>query len=101
MSEHRDIVPDPNGFVIDLSKPPYEVPCPVCKAWALEACRTHEKQMVETEFVDSRSLIASLGIARSERIFSWPKEARILPHAHDARQKHWEEHPEFRVKAIG
>lgn len=95
MPKHDDIVPQPGGFVIDLSKPPYEVPCPECLAWALEACRSERK------VYRVREPVSILSPEFFAPVSYWPDSARILAQAHDARQKHWEEHPEFRVKAIG
>ena len=95
MSDHDAIVSDPGGFVIDLSKPPYEVPCPTCLAWALEACRTEQKVH---RLIEEPSLLSPDFF---KPISSWPDSARVLSEAHEARQKHWEMHPEFRVKAIG
>jgi hypothetical protein len=74
----------PPGFLIDLSQPPYTVPCPTCGAFALDACR-HEPR----------------GEPR-QTIFGpvpgpWPATSRMLKDAHPARHRHWAEHPEFRV----
>jgi hypothetical protein len=66
------------GFVIDRSKPPYEVPCPSCRAFALEPCKS---------------------VPRNAQ-FRWPPEARVIPVPHPERWTHWEAHPEFRVKGI-
>jgi len=70
------------GFFIDRSKPPYEVPCPMCLAYALEACHDRPK-----EFIRGRGL-------------KYPPEARVIEWPHVERQEHWEKNPWMRVKAI-
>jgi hypothetical protein len=68
------------SFTVDTSKAPYTVPCPVCNAYALDAC--HSKP---------RSRIPGI---------RWPADARVLPSPHPERQTHWEKHPEWRVRAM-
>jgi hypothetical protein len=73
------------SFVIDRSKPPYEVPCPECLAFALEPCKSQH-----------RVIVLENGRGR----LRWPADARLIPEPHAPRWKHWEDHPEYRVKAI-
>lgn len=77
----------PPGFLIDLSQPPYTVPCPTCLAFALEACR-HEKRegARQTPFGPIPG--------------PWPGTSRMVKEPHAARARHWEDHPEFRVTPI-
>lgn len=69
------------GFSIDRSKPPYEVPCPHCFAFALEPCKSRPREWVENRL-------------------KWPADARILPEPHKVRWAHWEKNPAMRVKAV-
>jgi len=89
-----DLLP-PGTFAIDLSEAPYEVPCPECLAFALEACRTERK--VVTEEPPS---ILSPGWRPGMGRLSWPITSRKIPLPHQARWDHWHDHPEYRVKAI-
>lgn len=78
----------PGSFVIDRSKPPYEVPCPECRAFALEPCRSGGvKGAVRDE-------------ETGEDRFGWPDGSRIVPEPHPARWEWWHAKPEYRVKAI-
>jgi hypothetical protein len=76
-----NLVPtDPGAFTVDSSKPPYEVPCPICNAYALDACRNKPRSRIPGE--------------------RWPPDAKILREAHPERRSHWEAHPEYRVRAM-
>lgn len=68
------------SFQVDTSQAPYTVPCPVCKAYALDTC--HDKP---------RSMLPGI---------RWPEDARVLPKPHPERQRSWEEHPQWRVRAM-
>ena len=72
-------------FAIDLSKPPYEVPCPVCLAFALEPCRSEQK------------VLRQFGVRLTG---AWPAKAAVLEVPHAERREHWERHPEYRVKVM-
>jgi hypothetical protein len=75
------------GFLIDLSQPPYTVPCPTCLAFALEPCRHERREGArETPFGPVPG--------------GWPATARIVREAHPARQRHWETRPEYRVTPL-
>lgn len=73
---------------IDLSQAPYTVPCPMCLAFALEPCRESRRVWV----VDGQSMAGGR--------LRWPEVSPLRLVPHDARQRHWEEHPEFRVTPI-
>ena len=75
------------GFLIDLSQPPYTVPCPTCLAFALEACH-HEPR-------EGQRMTAFGPIPGG-----WPSTSRIVRAPHAARWKHWNAHPEFRVTPL-
>lgn len=78
-----NIVPvDPNAFAIDTSKPPYEVPCPVCLAFALGPCMSKRREQ-----------------SNEYPYMKFPKDARVLPTPHPERQTHWEQNPLYRVRA--
>jgi len=77
----------PQGFLIDLSQPPYTVPCPTCLAFALEPCR-HEPRR------DARQ--TPFGPVPGP----WPATSRMVKDPHPARARHWEDHPEYRVTPI-
>jgi hypothetical protein len=67
---------DASTFTVDTSRPPYEVPCPTCHAYALQACHDEPRPVPDP----------------------FPPSARVLEHPHTPRQVHWENHPEIRVK---
>jgi hypothetical protein len=75
------------GFVIDLSKPPYEVPCPVCYAYALAPCRSERRRVDEFGY--------PYRLMRGEK-----PPGKVLEQPHSERWKHWRDHPEFRARAI-
>lgn len=75
------------GFLIDLSKPPYTVPCPTCLAFALEACR-HERREGERQ--------TPFGPVPG----GWPATSRIVAKPHPARERHFQARPEFRVTPL-
>lgn len=75
----------PDAFVIDRSKPPYEVPCPECRAYALEPCRSGGVKVMPASWGGKSS---------------WPEGTRVIPEPHQIRWKWWHEKPEYRVKAI-
>jgi len=83
------------SFTIDLSQPPYEVPCPVCFAFALEPCRTEPREFTPA---DPEASILKPWLASGG--FSWPASSRKIHEPHPARWEHWRDHPEYRVKAI-
>lgn len=64
---------------IDLSKPPYTVPCPVCCAYAMAACRDE--------------------VRSAQRLLRGQEPPGVvLPEPHDDRWLHWHRSPHFRVK---
>jgi len=67
---------------IDPTKPPHEVPCPLCLAFAGEPCRHMPRPR------RGRDLPGE-----------WPFGSMMVA-PHPERQKHWEAHPEYRVKFI-
>jgi hypothetical protein len=80
---------DPNAFQVDIHLPPYNVPCPVCSAYALEACRDQARDR------RPRWLLMQLGLPEDP----WPPGSRIERVPHPERQKHWAENPGIRVQA--
>ena len=74
---------EPVTFTITLNAPPYEVPCPTCNAFALQACHDKPRERPVGVFFAAKG---------------FPPDAKVLPEAHAARHLHWENHPEFRVK---
>lgn len=79
---------DPGAFQIDLSGPPYAVTCPVCCAYALEACRDQARD------IRPRWLRKRLGLPDDP----WPPGCRILPQAHPERQRNYDMNPGARVQ---
>lgn len=75
------------GFLLNLSQPPYTVPCPTCLAFALEPCR-HERREGERQ--------TPFGPVPG----GWPATARIVRTAHRARFAHWQSRPEIRVTPL-
>lgn len=76
----RKVADNQVSFQVDTSQAPYTVPCPVCKAYALDACRNKPRSMLP-------------GIR-------WPEDARVLPEAHPERMTHWQKNPQMRVRAM-
>lgn len=75
------------GFAINVSLPPYTVPCPHCLAFALEPCRHESRRGYRVTFAG--------------RIPGpWPATSRMLRAPHPARHQHWEAHPEYRVTPL-
>ncbi len=64
---------------IDLSQPPYQVPCPLCKAFAMAPCR---------ETKTERHLSPA----------SAPSSGPVMAEPHDVRWAHWGLSPQLRVK---
>ena len=81
---------DPGAFSVDLSQPPYTAVCPVCRAYALEACRDQARDM------QPRWLRKRLGLPEDP----WPPGCRILPQAHPERQRNYDMNPGARVQII-
>lgn len=81
---------DPDAFTVDSSLAPYNVPCPVCSAYALEACRDQERDR------RPRHLRVSLGLPADP----WPPGSRIERLPHPERQRHWDQNPGIRVTVI-
>ena len=67
---------------IDLSKPPYTVPCPSCHAYGMTPCRDQ---------------VADLAV-RELRGLNAP--GKMLPEPHDDRWLAWHRHPELRSKVL-
>ena len=82
-------VPAGESFAVDCSAPPYEVPCPVCSAYALEAC--HDQARDRTP----RWMRKKLGLPEDP----WPEGSKIIRDAHEERWTHWRQNPGMRVKA--
>jgi hypothetical protein len=74
-------VPQEEDFALDLSKAPYGVPCPECRAFAIAPCRTVRRSIVRLP----------PGVK---------PPGRVLKEPHVARWEHYEAHPEFRVTVI-
>lgn len=70
---------------IDLSAPPYQVPCPVCKAFAMAPCRTETYQ--PGLVAQSRALGREL-----------EQPGSVMAEPHDVRWAHWGLSPHLRVK---
>jgi hypothetical protein len=70
---------------INLSAPPYQVPCPVCKAFAMAPCRTDQYQpgLIQQSRALGRELV---------------QPGTIMPEPHDVRWAHWGLSPHLRVK---
>jgi len=85
-----DLVP-PGTIILDISKPPYEVPCPKCYAFAGEAC--HDARRFSHMTPDQ---VANRDPHHPEAC--WPPTSKILSEPHPIRWEFWEEKPEFRVR---
>lgn len=66
---------------VDPNKPPHNVPCPRCFAWALEHCRNEPRPDGGTD--------------------RWPDTSLLLSEPHLERYDHYNDHPEYRVLSLG
>ena len=67
---------------IDTLSLPYNVPCPVCLAFALGPCMNMPRVPCE-----------------EHPYMKFPTAARVIGDPHNERWSHYHEHPEFRVQA--
>lgn len=77
------VLHDGDSFSVDISKPPYAVLCPICKASALAPCRDKPREPCAA--------------------YPWsrfPPDAKVIREAHHERQQLYDRAPHMRVQII-